>query len=165
MEMTTDLRQLYARELCAFQLKVYQFHTSRSHDKCCRYFSSTSLKWQLGNLMVVASIDNQGYTITEISKILCCSRQQATRMIDDCVAEGWVVIVDRLCYQGSDTFRDSIVGEYLDAYLTVLETSSVIKVGRAYRDSIDVTPSSVEIYQPDQVQRMNDELQKPKQNV
>lgn len=163
--MKTDLRQLYARELCAFQLKVYQFHTSRSHDKCCRYFSSTSLKWQFGNLMIVAAIDNQGYTITEVSKILACSRQQATRMVDDCVEEGWVVVADRLLYQGSASFANETMSNYLDAYLTVLDTTAVVSAGQAYRATGNVTPSSIEVFSPKHVKRMNDELQKPKQTV
>lgn len=163
--MTTDLRQLYAREICVFQLKTYQFHNARTELKVSRYLSSTNLKWQFGNLMCISAFDNQCYTITEISKILDCSRQQAMRMVDDCLAEGWVKKGKKLAYQGSSTMSDVAMGAYLDAYLKVLDKTDVVKTGTAYRVSISVKPSNIEFADEYKVERMNDELQTQKQII
>ena len=163
--MTSDLRQLYARELCVFQLKTYQFHNNRTESKASRYFSSTNLKWQFSNLMCIAAFDNQGYTITEISKILDCSRQQAMRMVDDCLAEGWVRLCGKLSYQGAPILSDQAMGTYLDAYLKVLNKTDIIKTGSAYRAAISVNPSNIEFADEYKVERMNDELQTQKQII
>ena len=163
--MTTDLRQLYARELCVFQLKTYQFHNNRTDSKVARYLSSTNLKWQFGNLMCIAAFDNQCYTITQIAKILDCSRQQAMRMVDDCLAEGWVKKADRLAYQGAAIISDQAMGAYLDAYLKVLDKTDVVKTGSAYRAAISVKPSDIEFADEYKVERMNDELQTQKQII
>lgn len=159
---SVDLRRLYARELCVFQLKTYQFHNNRTESKACRYFSSTNLKWQFSNLMCIASFDNQGYTITEISKILDCSRQQAMRMVEDCLAEGWVRLFGKLSYQGAAILSEQSMGAYLDAYLKVLHKTDVVKTGAAYRASISVKPSDIEFAHEYKVERMNDELQTEK---
>ena len=157
-----DLRRLYARELCVFQLKTYQFHNSRTDSKVARYLSSTNLKWQFGNLMCIAAFDNQGYTITEISKILDCSRQQAMRMVEDCLAEGWVRLFGKLSYQGAAIIAEQSMGAYLDAYLKVLSKTDVVKTGAAYRAAISVKPSDIEFAHEYKVERMNDELQTEK---
>tara|TARA_R110000787_G_scaffold283736_1_gene396772 strand:- start:614 stop:1138 length:525 start_codon:yes stop_codon:yes gene_type:complete len=163
--MTTNLRQLYARELCVLQLKTYQFHKNRTSSKANRYLSSTDLKWQFGNLMCIAAFDNQGYTITEISKILDCSRQAAMRMVDDCLAEGWVRLAEKLSYQASPIVSDTAMGSYLDAYITVLEKTDVVATGTAHRYSMSVKPSYIEFAAEYKVERMNDELQTQKQII
>lgn len=123
----------YIRSLCDYQLKISKLHFGRTATKMSRWCTSSPLKWGFINAMTVAKIDNSGYTITELQDLLDCSRTQVNRMIDECLAEDWVVSKQKSKYQATD-FVMTVSHEYLHNYLVVMNQSNVVKAGVLYRN-------------------------------
>ena len=104
-----DLCQLaldnYKKAVC--EIELAHFHRmSRDHQcKVGRYFTSTANRRAFYYLMLRAAYVKQPYSVKNISEQLNISRQSATTLVQECLAEGWV---DKCCeggkhYQASNT--------------------------------------------------------------
>ena len=74
-----------------------------------RWVNSTWNRWVFARLMVgttLAPPQVKGLTVGDISRALNISRQGAHKMVDDCVAQGWVTGTDR--YQAGPKLIDFV---------------------------------------------------------
>tara|TARA_Y100000592_G_C5419092_1_gene292240 strand:+ start:135 stop:620 length:486 start_codon:yes stop_codon:yes gene_type:complete len=126
------LREEYTREIARHQVKVFQLRQKRGLSKFSRWTCSSSLKSAFSNLMIVGHYDNKGYTITEISDLLNCSRQATTNMVNDCLAEGWIDEISKLRYVAGIAMKESY-STYLDEYIQATLDTDVVAIGQAYR--------------------------------
>lgn len=84
------LHKGYAIALAAWQLEIYQARNQRDATAIQRYFNSTPARNAMSRLMFVAAHDNRVYTKSIIAKELLVSRQAATKIVEECLAEGWI---------------------------------------------------------------------------
>ncbi len=133
------------REVCSLYLEVYKMrlNSGRMSTKALRYFTSSVLKYNFSNLMTIGAIDNQGYTITEISKDLFCSRQQATVMVNDCLAEGWIVESKPRHYLCSPSYLEVGMYDFLPEFLEALGKTQMLKIVVAHNTLKDVRLSDI----------------------
>jgi hypothetical protein len=95
----------YKKAVC--EIELAHFHRiSRDHQcKVARYFNSTANRRAFYYLMLKANYVKQPYSVSQISKALTISRQSATTLVQECLAEGWIKVCD--CpgkhYQASKT--------------------------------------------------------------
>ena len=93
--------------------------------------------------MTIRAIDNQGYTITEISRDLFCSRQQATVMINDCLAEGWIVESKPRHYLCSPSYLEIGMYDFLPEFLEALGKTQMLEMVVAHNTLKDVRLSDI----------------------
>ena len=89
-DVEKTLHKGYALALARWQLEIYQARNQRDASAIQRYFNSTPVRNAMSRLMFVAAHDNQVYTKAIIAKELLISRQAASKMVEECLAEGWV---------------------------------------------------------------------------
>lgn len=89
-EIETNLNKGYALALAKWQVEIYQARNQRDASAIQRYFNSTPARNAMARLMFMAAHDNQVYTQSVIAKDLLISRQAAKKMVEECIAEGWV---------------------------------------------------------------------------
>lgn len=133
------------REVCSLYLEVYKMRlrSGRMSTKALRYFTSSVLKYNFSNLMTIGAIDNQGYTITEISRDLFCSRQQTTVMVNDCLAEGWIVESQPRHYVASPSLLEVGIQHFLPEFLDALGKTQMLKMVVAHKTLTDVNSSDI----------------------
>lgn len=135
-ETRQRLATKYLRALCDYQLQILKMHFGRTATKLSRWAVNSQHKWTFINLMTIAKIDNSGYTITELQDQIECSRTQVNRMVDDCLAEGWVIAFEKGKYQATEYVME-VSYEYLHCYIRTLHQSNVVKTGQLYRQFLD----------------------------
>lgn len=84
------LHQGYALALAKWQIEIYQARNQRDGKPIQRYFNSTPARNTMSRLMYLAAYDNRLYTISVIAAELHISRQAASKMIEECLAENWI---------------------------------------------------------------------------
>ena len=109
---------IFDRLLTDYKLAVAEIELShrtirnRNKDRLSDYFNSTNNRLGFYYLMVKAAYVKRPYNVSEISKALIISRQSATTLVQECLAEGWVQIYD--CpgkhYQASKIMIDADSG-------------------------------------------------------
>ena len=80
-----------------------------SGGKVARWVNSTWKRWVFARLMVSTTLSPssvKGLTVGDISRTLHISRQGAHKLVDDCVAQGWVTGTDR--YQAGPKLIDFV---------------------------------------------------------
>ena len=84
----------YKRAVC--EIELAHFHRiNRDHQcKVSRYFTSTANRRAFYYLMLKAAYVNQPYNVKNIAEQLKISRQSATTLVQECLAEGWVKVCD-----------------------------------------------------------------------
>ena len=88
----------------------------RSECVLTNYFQSTPEKAVFSRVMYIAAVVKQGYTVGEIAKELCISRQTISNLCKETVSAGWVICKKknkRQYYQASDELCEAIV-KYAD---------------------------------------------------
>ena len=81
----------YAVALAKWQVELYRGRNQRKDDAIQRYFNSTPARNTFARMMFLAYQDDKlVYTKSEIARQLFITRQAASQMVDDCLAEGWV---------------------------------------------------------------------------
>lgn len=89
-DVEKKLHKGYALALAAWQLEIYQARNNRDANSIQRYFNSTPARNAMSRLMFVAAHDNRVYTKSIIAKELLVSRQAAAKIVEECLAEGWI---------------------------------------------------------------------------
>ena len=81
----------YAVALAKWQIELYRGRNQRKDDAIQRYFNSTPVRNTFARMMFIAYQDDKSlYTKAEISRQLFITRQAASQMVEDCIAEGWI---------------------------------------------------------------------------
>jgi hypothetical protein len=94
---------IFDRLLTDYKLAVAEIELShrtirnRDKDRISDYFNSTNNRLGFYYLMVKAAYIKRPYSVSEISKALTISRQSATTLVQECLAEGWI---DPCCESG-----------------------------------------------------------------
>ena len=100
----------YALALAKWQIELYQGRNKRKDDAIQRYFNSTPARNTCARMMFLAYQDDKlHYTKTEIARQLFITRQAASQMIADCLAEGGIESHcegKTICYKASQTLAD-----------------------------------------------------------
>ena len=122
----------YIRALSLYQVQVTQMHYLTNATPPRKYFAASPIRWAFGNLMIVARIDDTGYTISFLVSQLGCSRTQVNRIIDDSLEAGWIKLHSKGKYQAAQIMIDSS-HEYLETYLDTIKSSNVVQAGTLYR--------------------------------
>ena len=91
--MMNDIEQKilsdYAVALAKWQIELYRGRNQRKDDAIQRYFNSTPARNTFARMMFLAYQDDKlVYTKSEIARQLFITRQAASQMVDDCLAEG-----------------------------------------------------------------------------
>lgn len=89
-EIENNLNKGYALALAKWQVEIYQHRNGRTEKPIQRYFNSTPARNAMARLMFVSANDNRVYTRAVIAKELLISRQAAAKMVEECLAEGWI---------------------------------------------------------------------------
>lgn len=126
-----ELNHEYTLAQCKHQILLYQCRQTRMNTPLQRYFNSTPARNAFARVMFVAAHDNTVYTKTGISRILHITRQATALMIDDCIAEGWVVtdakswkasqILIDAQYSYAEFHKETLIGLPVSYYLQTLE--------------------------------------------
>lgn len=106
---------IFERLLTDYKLAIAEIELSHrtirntNKDRLSDYFNSTNNRLGFYYLMAKATYVQRPYSVSEISEALTISRQGATTLARECLAEGWV----ELCslrgkrYQGSKILIDA----------------------------------------------------------
>mgnify|MGYP001241393589 CR=1 FL=1 len=87
---------IFDRLLTDYKLAVAEIELShrtirnRDKDRMSDYFNSTNNRLGFYYLMAKAAYVKQPYNVSQISKALAISRQSATTLVQECLAEGWI---------------------------------------------------------------------------
>ena len=94
---------------CDFTLQNWSQYNGGG-GRVARWVNSTWKRWVFARLMVGTTIapppNVKGLTVGDISRTLNISRQGAHKLVDDCVAQGWVTGTDR--YQAGPKLIDFV---------------------------------------------------------
>lgn len=107
---------IFDRLLMDYKLAIAEIELSHriirntdGRNRISDYFNSTNNRLGFYYLMLRAAYVKQPYSVTNIAEQLNISRQSATTLVQECLAEGWVQICD--CpgkhYQASKTLSDA----------------------------------------------------------
>lgn len=87
---------IFDRLLTDYKLAIAEIELSHrtirnmNKDRLSDYFNSTNNRLGFYYLMVKATYVKRPYSVSEISEALTISRQGATTLAQECLAEGWV---------------------------------------------------------------------------
>ena len=142
----------YAIALSHWQIELYRGRNERQADAIQRYFNSTPVRNTFARMMFLANRDDKlHYTKSEIARQLHITRQAASVMVDDCLAEGWVEVAceqPHQCYKASDILAYKVL-DYVKFHLETLEKNPLTELylslrswqrAQAIKASSDFTP-------------------------
>ena len=114
----------YAVALAKWQVELYQGRQTRMDNPIQRYFNSTPARNAFARMMFVAyQEDNSLYTKSSIARELHITRQAASLMVDDCLAEGWIE-ANGNGYKASQTLADKVM-DYVEFHIGTLVENPV----------------------------------------
>ena len=142
----------YAIALSHWQIELYRGRNQRQGDAIQRYFNSTPVRNAFSRMMFLANRDDKlHYTKSEIARQLYITRQAASVMVDDCLAEGWVESCceqPHSCYKATHLLANKMM-DYVHFHLETLEKSPLTDLhaciqcyrrAQAIKASSDFTP-------------------------
>ena len=134
----------YAVALAKWQIELYRGRNQRMDNPIQRYFNSTPTRNTFARMMFLAyQDDNSLYTKAEISRELIITRQAASQMVDDCLAEGWIE-ANGNGYKASQTLADKMM-DYVEFHIDTLTRNPVTDLYmslRHYQRAQDIKASS-----------------------
>ena len=107
-KIETKLEREVLQAYCDFTVRNWSQYNGGG-GKVSRWVNSTWKRWVFARLMVGTTLNPssvKGLTVTDISRKLHISRQGAHKLVDDCVAQGWVTGTDR--YQAGPKLIDFV---------------------------------------------------------
>jgi len=114
----------YAVALAKWQVELYQGRNKRMNNSIQRYFNSTPVRNTFARMMFLAYQDDKlVYTKSAIARELFITRQAASQMVDDCLAEGWVEAQGN-GYRASQALADKQM-DYTMFHIETLEENPV----------------------------------------
>ena len=141
----------YALALAKWQIELYRGRNERKDDAIQRYFNSTPARNTFARMMFIAyQDDNSLYTKAEIARQLFITRQAASQMVEDCLAEGWIE-ANGNGYKASQTLAEKMMN-YVEFHIDTLTRNPVTDLYMSLRHyqraqqiiaSTDFTPKRV----------------------
>lgn len=116
-----NLLREYARELCVHQLSVHQARQTRMDTKIQRYFNSSQGRNAFARLMCLATFDGKAYTRADVARELHMTRAAATKMVDECLAENWILENEHRAVRAAPILMAAL-DDYVDRHLEVMLT-------------------------------------------
>ena len=114
----------YAVALAKWQIELYRGRNQRMENPIQRYFNSTPTRNTFARMMFLAYQDDKSlYTKAEISRQLFITRQAASQMVEDCLAEGWIE-ANGNGYKASQTLADRMM-DYVEFHIDTLTRNPV----------------------------------------
>ena len=107
---------IFDRLLTAYKLAVAeielahrQVRNKTGQSRMSDYFNSTNNRLGFYYLMLKCSYVKQPYNVTQIAEALIISRQSATTLVQECLAEGWIELCEcpKKHYQASKIMIDA----------------------------------------------------------
>ena len=134
----------YALALAKWQVELYRGRNERKDDAIQRYFNSTPARNTFARMMFIAhQDDNSLYTKSLIARELHITRQAASQMVEDCLAEGWIE-ANGNAYKASQTLADKVMN-YVEFHIETLTRNPVTDLFmslRHYQRAQDIKASS-----------------------
>ena len=134
----------YAVALAKWQIELYRGRNQRMDNPIQRYFNSTPTRNTFARMMFLAYQDDKSlYTKAEISRQLFITRQAASQMVEDCLAEGWIE-ANGNGYKASQTLADRMM-DYVEFHIDTLTRNPVTDLYmslRHYQRAQDIKASS-----------------------
>ena len=96
-KMENELERNVLQAYCDFTVANWSQY-SCGGGRVARWVNSTWNRWVFARLMVgitIAPPTVKGLTVGDISRALNISRQGAQKMVDDCLAQGWITGAER----------------------------------------------------------------------
>lgn len=99
----------YKLAIAEIELSHRTIRNTDGRNRISDYFNSTNNRLGFYYLMLKAAYVKQPYSVTNISEQLNISRQGATTLAQECLAEGWIEIFSKRGkhYQASKTLIDA----------------------------------------------------------
>ncbi|MGA0336599.1 MAG: hypothetical protein ACO3LD_10130 [Luminiphilus sp.] len=114
-----NLLREYARELCVHQLSIHQARQTRKHNKVQRYVNSSQGRYAFSRLMCLATFNDTYLTRADVARELHMTRAAATKMVDECLAENWILENDARAVRAASDFMDNHF-DYVNLHLEVM---------------------------------------------
>ena len=134
----------YAVALAKWQIELYRGRNERKDDAIQRYFNSTPARNTFARMMFIAhQDDNSLYTKALIARELHITRQAASQMVEDCLAEGWIE-ANGNGYKASQTLADKVMN-YVEFHIDTLTRNPVTDLYmslRSYQQAMQKKASS-----------------------
>ena len=123
------IREKAIAAVIAHEISLLQAYNTRQSSKQLRYFNSSETRESFAKIMVHATLTDQDYSVSEISKLLGVSRVAVIQMVDDTEAEGWIITrpgarKTRLC-RGNQILLD-MAEDWFDMYRKTSEETGYI---------------------------------------
>lgn len=130
-DIEQNLLHEYAVALAQWQIELYQGRNQRQNDAIQRYFNSTPARNTFARMMFLAYHDDKlHYTKSEIARELFITRQAASQMIEDCLAEGWIEAHcegKTTCYKASQALADKVM-DYVQFHISTVVENPVTEL-------------------------------------
>lgn len=99
----------YKLAIAEIELAHRTIRNTADRSRISDYFNSTNARLGFYYLMLKAAYVNQPYNVTAIAQKLHISRQSATTMVRECLAEDWIepCCTDSKLYQASNILIDA----------------------------------------------------------
>lgn len=120
-QIDKKLLREYARQLCAHQLGVHQARQTRMDTKIQRYFNSSQGRNAFARLVCLATFDGTDQTRSDIARKLHITRAAATKMVDECLAENWILENDKRAVRAAPVLMAAF-NDYVERHLEVMST-------------------------------------------
>ena len=109
-EYETAVEREFLQAYCDFTMSNWSQYNGGG-GRVQRWVNSTWNRWVFARLMVGTTLaapppSVKGLTVGDISRALNISRQGAQKMVDDCLAQGWIIGGDR--YQAGPDLIDYV---------------------------------------------------------
>jgi predicted DNA-binding protein YlxM (UPF0122 family) len=123
------IREKAIAAVISHEISLLQAYNTRQSSKQLRYFNSSETRESFAKVMVHATLTDQDYSVSEISKLLGVSRVAVIQMVDDTEAEGWIITrpgarKTRLC-RGNQILLD-MAEDWFDMYRKTAEETGYL---------------------------------------
>ena len=115
----------YKLAIAEIELAHRQVRNETGQGPMSDYFNSTNNRLGFYYLMLKCSYVKQPYNVTQIAEALIISRQSATTLVQECLAEGWIELCEcpKKHYQASKILIDA------DSYHALRRLERLKKIG------------------------------------
>lgn len=84
----------YMARICEVEIEIYKSRVLRMDTPTQVYFNSSPLKNVFARVMTVGRLQGKAISITQLAHKLLVSRQAISTMVQECLSEGWIKLVE-----------------------------------------------------------------------
>ena len=93
-EMFDRVMEDYMARLLDIEIEIYKSRILRMDTVIQRYFNSSPLKNVFARVMTVSRLQGKAISITQLAHKLLVSRQAISTIVQECLSEGWIKLVE-----------------------------------------------------------------------